>query len=134
MKACYFDHRANADEQCSADVGALDALLLMRRVLDTPVENFVRLEDAAGNCIQFATQPDGSIFVDMPVPEKHGSWQRTATWDHVAALVSQLTDRRIGHLFSELRQSPPRALHGMRWVPFPNARWADLVKRDRGPT
>ena len=58
-------------------------------VLATP-DNFLGLVDSDENCVQFLALDASTVLVDVPDPQRRGSWATRATLDEVLELVGLL--------------------------------------------
>jgi hypothetical protein len=68
-----------------------EILALMRKVLTSP-GSFVSVMDASGTMIQFVLDDDGSVMLDIPHPNKRGSYAKRTTLTACVTAVEKLGD------------------------------------------
>lgn len=75
---------------CSGRGTLEHAIAHMRKLLPAAGRSYVGLVDGLGTAMQFAGQPDGSVMMDIPCPERLGSWQALLHLDECCRRVENL--------------------------------------------
>ncbi len=99
----YCIHGEKPCEETTAPVlvASGNATAVAKRALSTP-ENFVGFVDASETTLQFFVEADDSILVDMPVPDKQGSYSTHLDRAHALKLIAHLAPPLV-HYRSELK-------------------------------
>lgn len=85
----YIEHGSVSHDQ-PKPMTKTEIIRWMETILGHTDGNFLGLVDESGKTLQFMTNQDGSIHIDIPAVEERGSYTRTATLNSCLLIVREL--------------------------------------------
>ncbi|TWT38612.1 hypothetical protein [Blastopirellula retiformator] len=78
MKYFYFDEgKEKGIDGSTSQAATLDEVLAAWDAISGAAHSFLGVVNDAGVTLQFMWEEDGSMVIDVPVPERKGSWTKT---------------------------------------------------------